>query len=115
MKGDAIYVNIGRGTTTDQDALVEALQAKKGEDEDESATGTLRIGGASLEYVLAGPRFPCFRWLISPTPLAQRHDSRTPPFPSPSLHPPKRCSHPAHVRPLAAVHEPLRRRPQGQH
>jgi len=49
MKGDGVYVNIGRGTTTDQEALVKALQAKKGENEEEDATGTLRIGGASLE------------------------------------------------------------------
>ncbi|BGP02979.1 D-isomer specific 2-hydroxyacid dehydrogenase [Rhodotorula toruloides] len=62
MKGDAIYVNIGRGTTTDQDALVEALQAKKGEDEEESATGTLRIGGASLDVTTPEP-------LPSPHPL----------------------------------------------
>lgn len=49
MKGDSVYVNIGRGTTTDQEALVEALQAKRGENEQSDATGTLRIGGASLE------------------------------------------------------------------
>lgn len=49
MKGDGVYVNIGRGTTTDQEALVEALKAEKGKDEEEDATGTLRIGGASLE------------------------------------------------------------------
>lgn len=52
MKGDALYVNIGRGTTTDQDALVEALEAMAKDGEDEGATGTLRIGGASLECVL---------------------------------------------------------------
>ncbi|BGO95021.1 hypothetical protein NBRC10512_006515 [Rhodotorula toruloides] len=49
MKGDAIYVNIGRGTTTDQEVLVEALRAKKEEGEAEDATGTLRIGAASLD------------------------------------------------------------------
>jgi len=49
MKGDGVYVNIGRGTTTDQEALVEALRAKKGDKEEQDATGTLRIGGASLE------------------------------------------------------------------
>lgn len=58
MKGDAVYVNIGRGTTTDQDALVEALKAKKGDGEDDDATGTLRIGGASLEYVYVFARPP---------------------------------------------------------
>jgi len=52
MKGDGVYVNIGRGTTTDQEALVKALEAKKGDAEQEDATGTLRIGGASLEYAL---------------------------------------------------------------
>ena len=51
MKGDAIYVNIGRGTTTNQEALVKALQAKPKDGEEEGATGTLRIGGASLECV----------------------------------------------------------------
>ncbi|GAA5866819.1 hypothetical protein JCM1840_004277 [Sporobolomyces johnsonii] len=49
MKGDAVYVNIGRGTTTDQEALIEALKAEPAEGEDEGATGTLRIGGASLD------------------------------------------------------------------
>ncbi|CEQ40938.1 SPOSA6832_02621, partial [Sporobolomyces salmonicolor] len=49
MKGDAVYVNIGRGTTTDQEALIEALKAKPAEGEEEGATGTLRIGGASLD------------------------------------------------------------------
>jgi hypothetical protein len=44
-----VYVNIGRGTTTDQEKLVEALQAKPSEGEAEDATGTLRIGAASLE------------------------------------------------------------------
>ncbi|GAA6026001.1 hypothetical protein JCM11491_001997 [Sporobolomyces phaffii] len=60
MKGDAVYVNIGRGTTTDQDALVEALKAKKGDGEDDDATGTLRIGGASLD-------------VTDPEPLPDRH------------------------------------------
>ncbi|GAA5899574.1 hypothetical protein JCM8208_000595 [Rhodotorula glutinis] len=55
MKGDAIYVNIGRGTTTDQEALVEALEAKAGDGEDEGATGTLRIGGASLDVTTPEP------------------------------------------------------------
>lgn len=49
MKGDAVYVNIGRGTTTDQDALIKALKAVKEKGEEDSSTGTLRIGGASLE------------------------------------------------------------------
>ncbi|BGP43044.1 hypothetical protein JCM10450v2_007164 [Rhodotorula kratochvilovae] len=49
MKGDAIYVNVGRGTTTDQEALVAALQAVPAEGEATAANGTLRIGGASLD------------------------------------------------------------------
>ncbi|GAA5880407.1 hypothetical protein JCM16303_003932 [Sporobolomyces ruberrimus] len=60
MKGDGVYVNIGRGTTTDQEALVEALKAEKGKDEEEDATGTLRIGGASLD-------------VTSPEPLPSHH------------------------------------------
>ncbi|GAA5925397.1 uncharacterized protein JCM15063_005014 [Sporobolomyces koalae] len=55
MKGDGVYVNIGRGTTTDQDALVTALQAKKAGDEADDATGTLRIGGASLDVTTPEP------------------------------------------------------------
>lgn len=35
----------------DTEALVKALTAKKEEGEEESVTGTLRIGGASLEFV----------------------------------------------------------------
>lgn len=53
MKGDAIYVNVGRGTTTDQEALVEALRARAGEGEERDAVGTLRIGAASLECVVS--------------------------------------------------------------
>ncbi|KAK4052728.1 hypothetical protein OIV83_002015 [Microbotryomycetes sp. JL201] len=49
MKGDAILINIGRGTTVDQEALVKALQAQRSEEEPEDATGTLRIGGTSLD------------------------------------------------------------------
>ncbi|GAA6010503.1 hypothetical protein JCM10207_001336 [Rhodosporidiobolus poonsookiae] len=60
MKGDAVYVNIGRGTTTDQEKLVEALRAVKSPKEDEDATGTLRIGGASLD-------------VTTPEPLPQHH------------------------------------------
>lgn len=52
MKGDAVFVNIGRGDTVDQEKLVEALQAEKG-DEEVGATGSLRIGGASLECVFS--------------------------------------------------------------
>lgn len=49
LKGNAVFVNIGRGTTVDQEKLIEALKATPGEGEDDAATGTLRIGGASLE------------------------------------------------------------------
>ncbi|GAA5909971.1 hypothetical protein JCM6882_008415 [Rhodosporidiobolus microsporus] len=55
MKGDGVYVNIGRGTTTDQEALVKALQAKPAEGEAEDATGSLRIGGASLDVTEPEP------------------------------------------------------------
>ncbi|GJN93187.1 hypothetical protein Rhopal_006234-T1 [Rhodotorula paludigena] len=55
MKGDAIYVNVGRGTTTDQEALVRALTAQPQEGEERSATGTLRIGAASLDVVNPEP------------------------------------------------------------
>lgn len=55
MKGDAVFVNIGRGDTVDQEKLVEALQAEKG-DEEVGATGSLRIGGASLECVFSSDR-----------------------------------------------------------
>ncbi|GAA5893479.1 hypothetical protein JCM6882_007833 [Rhodosporidiobolus microsporus] len=60
MKGDAIYVNIGRGTTTNQDKLIEALQAKSTKGERANATGTLRIGAASLD-------------VVDPEPLPQGH------------------------------------------
>lgn len=46
MKSDAIFVNIGRGTTVDQDALVEALSA---------TSGPLKIGGASLDVTEPEP------------------------------------------------------------
>jgi len=52
MKGDAIYVNVGRGSTTDHEALVEALKAEPKEGEARDAVGTLRIGAACLECVL---------------------------------------------------------------
>jgi len=49
MRGNAIFVNIGRGDTVDTETLVSALQAKPAEGELHWATGTLRIGGASLD------------------------------------------------------------------
>lgn len=49
MKGDAVLVNIGRGDTVDTEALVRALTAQTSAGEDVAATGTLRIGGASIE------------------------------------------------------------------
>ncbi|BGP48147.1 hypothetical protein JCM10450v2_004019 [Rhodotorula kratochvilovae] len=55
MKGDAIYVNVGRGGTTDQDALVEALRARPSEGEEPSASGTLRIGAVALDVVTPEP------------------------------------------------------------
>ncbi|GAA6036362.1 hypothetical protein JCM8097_001685 [Rhodosporidiobolus ruineniae] len=58
MKGDAVYVNIGRGTTTDTEVLVQALKAQKAEGEEAAATGTLRIGGASLDVTNPQPLPP---------------------------------------------------------
>ncbi|GAA5866823.1 hypothetical protein JCM1840_004278 [Sporobolomyces johnsonii] len=58
MKGDAVYVNVGRGTTTDQEALIEALKAEPAEGEEEGSTGTLRIGGASLDVTDPEPLPP---------------------------------------------------------
>lgn len=84
MKGDAIYVNIGRGTTTDQEVLVEALRAKKEEGEAEDATGTLRIGAASLECVLLPLTH---RYLHHTDPLLTPSHSVTDPEPLPSSHP----------------------------
>ncbi|KAI5477777.1 D-isomer specific 2-hydroxyacid dehydrogenase [Pseudohyphozyma bogoriensis] len=55
MKGDALFVNIGRGDTVDQEKLVEALQAKPAEGELLGATGSLRIGGASLDVTEPEP------------------------------------------------------------
>lgn len=49
MKGDGIFVNIGRGDTVLQTSLIEALNARVEKGEEAGATGTLRIGGASLE------------------------------------------------------------------
>lgn len=57
LKGNAIVVNIGRGDTVDQERLVEALGASALDGEAEDATGSLRIAGASLEFV---PRFLFF-------------------------------------------------------
>lgn len=53
MKNDAIYVNIGRGSTTDQPALIEALQA--GLSEEEGKEGDLRITAASLDVTTPEP------------------------------------------------------------
>jgi phosphoglycerate dehydrogenase-like enzyme len=46
LPADSVYVSIGRGDTTDQEALVEALQAKE---------GPLKIGGASLDVTTPEP------------------------------------------------------------
>ena len=55
MKNDGIYVNIGRGGTTDQDPLVTALQnGLKTPSGDETPTD-LRIGGASLDVTTPEP------------------------------------------------------------
>lgn len=44
MKNDSIFINIGRGNTVDQVALVEALKAP-----DSSESGALKIGAAGLD------------------------------------------------------------------
>ncbi|KAL8292669.1 hypothetical protein RQP46_001281 [Phenoliferia psychrophenolica] len=49
MKGDSVVVNIGRGDTIDTEAITAALTAQTPAGEDAAATGTLRIGGASLD------------------------------------------------------------------
>ncbi|SCZ92444.1 BZ3500_MvSof-1268-A1-R1_Chr5-2g07862 [Microbotryum saponariae] len=50
MKDYAIYLNLGRGDTNDQDALAEALKASlEAEDEPMGQTGSLRIAGASID------------------------------------------------------------------
>ncbi|SCV72488.1 BQ2448_4025 [Microbotryum intermedium] len=50
MKDDAVYLNLGRGDTNDQDALAEALKASlEAEDEPTGKTGSLRIAGASID------------------------------------------------------------------
>ncbi|KDE08648.1 hypothetical protein MVLG_01108 [Microbotryum lychnidis-dioicae p1A1 Lamole] len=50
MKDDAIYLNLGRGDTNDQDALAEALKGSlEAEDEPMGQTGSLRIAGASID------------------------------------------------------------------
>ena len=90
MKGDAIYVNIGRGTTTNQEALVKALQAKPKDGEEEGATGTLRIGGASLECVCP-PAFDA---------TSDRRAKRTDPFPRSVTTPePQPSPHPLYTLP----------------
>ncbi|GAA6038885.1 hypothetical protein JCM8097_000552 [Rhodosporidiobolus ruineniae] len=58
MKGDAIYVNVGRGSTTDHGKLVEALRATPGEGERRDAVGTLRIGAAALDVTAPEPLPP---------------------------------------------------------
>lgn len=50
MKPDAIYVNIGRGDTTDQGKLIEALEA--GLKKSSGQEGELRIGGACKSHLL---------------------------------------------------------------
>lgn len=51
MKGNAIFVNIGRGDTVVTEDLMKALKADKSGNEAEDATGSLKIGGACLESV----------------------------------------------------------------
>ena len=52
MKDTALLINVGRGDTIDQDgALLEALRAGLDGSTPSGASGTLRIGGAAVEYV----------------------------------------------------------------
>lgn len=111
MKGNAIYVNIGRGTTTDQDVLVEALRAKKEEGEADDATGTLRIGAASLECVqLTYVQSFSFALIL----FAQRDRPRTAPLLAPALHAPERDSDAARLRPLERLLAARAERPQAE-
>ncbi|KAM0756341.1 hypothetical protein T439DRAFT_321042 [Meredithblackwellia eburnea MCA 4105] len=55
MKGDALLINIGRGTTVCTEPLIEALMARRSKDELVSSSGTLRIGGASLDVTNPEP------------------------------------------------------------
>lgn len=50
-KGDAVFVNIGRGDTVVTNALLAALKGVKSPTEEDSSTGSLRIGAASIEFV----------------------------------------------------------------
>lgn len=49
MKGDAVFVNIGRGDTVVTNALLAALKGVKSPTEEDSSTGSLRIGAASID------------------------------------------------------------------
>lgn len=57
MKNDALYINVGRGQTNDEDALVRALQAglEAGSGKGEGEEGELRIAGASIDVTRVEP------------------------------------------------------------
>jgi phosphoglycerate dehydrogenase-like enzyme len=55
MPNTALYVNIGRGSTTDQEPLITALQNGLNPPAEEEQDGDLRIGGASLDVTTPEP------------------------------------------------------------
>lgn len=55
MKNSAIYVSIGRGQTTDQDALIEALQNALKPLTGAEKEGDLLISGSSLDVTVPEP------------------------------------------------------------
>ncbi|KAM0754631.1 hypothetical protein T439DRAFT_345513 [Meredithblackwellia eburnea MCA 4105] len=76
-KGNSVFVNIGRGDTVDTEALVKALEAKPAEGEAIDGTGTLRIGGTSLDldFLLQseGLNQPSHPSVTDPEPLPDGH------------------------------------------
>lgn len=58
MKDDAVFVNIGRGDTVDQETMIRALEAGLQEPAtgvEKSGKGNLRIGAASLDVTTPEP------------------------------------------------------------
>lgn len=56
MKDDAVFVNIGRGDTVDQETMIRALEAGLQESTaSDGKKGNLRIGAASLDVTTPEP------------------------------------------------------------